>query len=558
VCEGLRKVEDMMTDLGVSVLAVSLKTPDAASISLSSASAPPAAGSEITPNSTSEEASKVNVTNEGNEIDTNMLLALTENLATRKGQDAEMNSDVNSSSSSSSDLIGEQNLNPKKVEVIWCHMVSGPPRTDFHSLSPPAVMPPHVNSLITNAYSWFSCLADEYFECTNGNYSIAAVDSMIGYCADNIFTSKRVFETYGGCLGQALLLMPAGYTNVDAEDANDVSNAALVFEHFGRAKPRSQSHSSAEARALKPEVSLVQVRDDPLRFMLLTNSPSHASFKLLGNRVPYRVFLLAMMNSREYRRTDSIFTNSREGSGGVMVEMSEILTSGAMCAASHMGGLAGVPFWTFLEQLAYEMSVPPLTRSETPALSIAHEDLFAARGPCHRFLDMIVPYMSPASQEWPEYVSNHYNVQEIKMTRRGDCFDIMCGARMSAEVKSQSKVLTAKRLTRIFSKIPENSLVHFVPVQSLLNSYITNSLSEGLNWDKLVEQNSKLTDAIVLAIDTSTCQYLEVPGLTDSSMKALGGCEAQRLIIFLCLDFEGKVTQRKKSYANVTFPPYSR
>ena len=142
-------------------------------------------------------------------------------------------------------------------------------------------------------------------------FAIEAVYSMMRHCSGIILGSKRVFETYGGCLGQALLFMAAGYK------INHDCSAALIHEYFGCSNSQNQTLTNIDAANWISEVSLPRVVDDPLLFMLLANSPYQASFLLNNVRDSYRHFLLAMMNSSEFCK---IFSISRTISKNQMME----------------------------------------------------------------------------------------------------------------------------------------------------------------------------------------------------------------------------------------------
>ena len=358
-----------------------------------------------------------------------------------------------------------------------------------------------------------------------------------------------------------MLHMATGYTT-NIGDPRYICNAALVHEHFGCSKPVNRLLTNQQAENWTSEVSFPRLLDDPLLFILLTNSEKQASFMLNTKRVPYRLFLLAMMNSNEYRRTNEIFKNNQQRTNDGM--HLEALTCGAVCAASHVCGLTGVPFWTFLEEFVYEMSIPPPMSSNpfAPSASIPkriRKGLFASGGPCDKFMKTIIPYMSPPNQQWPVYVDEHYNVDNLIRMKNSDGFDIKCGPDLSLEDKSQKRHLSSKQLKSMFKRVPEKSKVHIIPVESMQQTYFTKtSTSEGLNWESIVGEYKHLKDTIVLVIDTDTSMYVEVPGLTDASRQALGTRKARKVIIFLSLNFEEKMTKRIKYYANLTFPSHTK
>ena len=352
-----------------------------------------------------------------------------------------------------------------------------------------------------------------------------------------------------------MLFIAAGY------NINHDSSAALIHEYFGCSNSQDLTLTIGNAVYWTSAVSLPRVEDDPLLFMLLTNSPNQASFMLNNERVPYRLFLHAMRNS-EYYRSDMIFSNHQKRAKDGMLEA---LTCGAVCAASHMGGLAGVPFWTFLQELVYELSLPPPSAADnhmpmatTPqSIPVA---LFAPGQPCHRFMSVIIPYLSPPNQEWPEYVSSHFNVQRLERVKNICSYNIQCVSvgetGVSIEDKSQVRSCSSGELVEIFSKIPMKSSVHLVVVKTLQRSYFKKTFArEKLDWNAAVKKNSKLKNALVLVIDTNTSQCLEVPGLTDASLAALTG-DVDRLILFLGLDVDGRMTDREMDYNGIKFPAY--
>jgi hypothetical protein len=68
----------------------------------------------------------------------------------------------------------------------------------------------------------------------------------------------------------------------------------------------------------------------------------------------------------------------------------EALAAGAICSASHMGGVAGIDLKQFLEQLAYELSIPRVGVIDTPRkLSFDSHPDFNVGGLCCPFLRRI-------------------------------------------------------------------------------------------------------------------------------------------------------------------------
>jgi len=220
-----------------------------------------------------------------------------------------------------------------------------------------------------------------------------------------------------------------------------------------------------------------------------------------------------------------------------------------------MGGAEGIVLKQFLEQLAYELSIPSVDDIDTVrALPFDSCPLFSLGGLCSHFIDVFVPYLTPPNQKWPEYIQQkEFVLESMKRCKNKHRCDIKIGSLFRIECKDRTIVNSNEMKDEILKNA--KSYINLVIANNFQNSYFNASYG----WDTLLTTKGfkHLKGAICFALDVHTSEFIELKGLTDASLTSLTDSqtpEASRLILFLKIGDRNAVLYRLNAIQHIRFP----
>ena len=194
----------------------------------------------------------------------------------------------------------------------------------------------------------------------------------------------------------------------------------------------------------------------------------------------------------------------------------EALLAGAVCVASHDQGYSGLSVKDFLAQLLFELTSSHCNSTETSP-SADGFDSFDSLFPF--LVDISVPFLAPPNCEWPAFLNQlqsrnvHFGsfgrtVNSEKIDLKGDLFSSDGSTRcFSGECKDRDALKTGD-IRDILNRIPAESLLHIVAVQTIENQYFQQA--------KFNTVEKAIRDRCVYRLLTTT-GFEEISGLVDAS-----------------------------------------
>jgi hypothetical protein len=303
---------------------------------------------------------------------------------------------------------------------------------------------------------------------------------MIWKTAKKVISDKGIFRTFDGCLGQLRLFLYSSYRNAISEKIESAGvDPILIHKHFAVSLDAfDRDITIDEAGQWKAQAIFPDIQHDVLMYLILMGCPRQPCFmlnvetrndKLLTSalkRVPIRVFELAKNNARCVRQSAPGYQGPQAVNDGMKLEA---ITAGAICVASHMGGVGGILFLDFLKQLVYELSFPDEYTIDSPRdINFGYD--FATGGLCHSFCNIRIPFLSPPNQIWPKYLNliRGVLVGNMKRTLNKDGCDVRFD-NFTIECKDRADSIDSSELKKIIKKV--TSAVNVVVVNKLQKSY---------------------------------------------------------------------------------------
>ncbi|KUF81305.1 hypothetical protein AM587_10000226 [Phytophthora nicotianae] len=268
-------------------------------------------------------------------------------------------------------------------------------------------------------------------------------------------------------MGQLCLLLCISYRVLDDKVNTIDGHFARLLEHSPFAlQIDSQGQLWKDGSAWKFRCMLPLPEEDMLLHLTMTGGPSFRPFS-------ERLYMIMRRMIQPPVHCDNTEQRSNDGMG------LEALTAAAIVLASHAGGFGGVAFPTFLRELLFELGVyEPGMTLQLP------RDIKTAGGK-----NLIVPFLSPPNEKWPEWLLTDTSIRfdNFVRTRNKDCIDFRITSNLiSGECKDYSSVVKLDVMKKILSRIPEESTIHLVVVNTLQTEYFIAESS----WEAFVNEHN--------------------------------------------------------------------
>jgi len=279
------------------------------------------------------------------------------------------------------------------------------------------------------------------------------------------------FET-----GQLCLLLCTSYRVVD-DKVNTIDG------HFARLQEQTsfKLQLGTDGRLRKDNGAwecycvLPPPEEDMLLHLTMTGGPSFRPFDKRLHEVMSKIQPPVHCTNTEQRSNDGMRL--------------EALTAAAVVLASHAGGFGGVAFPTFLRELLFELGVR------------------AGAG------TLIVPFLSPLNENWPEWLLANRSTRfdNLVRARNEDGIDFRTSHLISGECKDYSSAVKLDVLKRILVRVPAESTIHLVVVNTLQTRYFTAESS----WEGFVREHHLQNVGVYRVSKGSTLR--EIGGMSNNS-----------------------------------------
>ncbi|KAG1697060.1 hypothetical protein DVH05_017445 [Phytophthora capsici] len=217
----------------------------------------------------------------------------------------------------------------------------------------------------------------------------------------------------------------------------------------------------------------------------------------------------------------------------------EELTTASIVLASHAGGFGGVSFPVFLGGLLYELGVNEQAKMVQLLQDVEHAGW-----------TRIVPFLSPPTAEWPEWMNdNSMRFGNLVRTRTYDRIELQARSNsISGGNEEKSSAVDVGVMKSILMCVPNEPMVHLVLMDTLrkrhvtgevaaeprIHVVVTNSLQtgcfpDGFSWETFVcEQRLQNVDFYRIS-EGSTLQ--EIEGMTNRSKTEV--VANKKLVLFI-------------------------
>jgi hypothetical protein len=273
-----------------------------------------------------------------------------------------------------------------------------------------------------------------------------------------------------------------------------------------------------------PFSSFVSAKWDPLLYLTLGGGKRNFPLPFVdwpsNSRMSTHQALILILKHHKISSGNTEVSLVNNGARKRDGDILEALSSVAMELASHRNGLAGINIVDFLLTLAEEL-LP------------THRDLSWDPDPNHQLsyflspscLQLIVPYLSPANDAWPDLLHSIDGCRVASMNRPPDRDELdleIPGWGITGECKNYQDALPLGKLCTILGKIPEASRVHLVFVSKIQGKYFT----EKDSWPTFYASQTLGSICILKAFVHG--EFLRMEPLFDGSTSI---CRAERVVI---------------------------
>jgi hypothetical protein len=179
----------------------------------------------------------------------------------------------------------------------------------------------------------------------------------------------------------------------------------------------------------------------------------------------------------------------------------EAITCACVCLASHFNGINGILLHQFLLHLGFNLQVTPSMDPENYTI----DNMFLL-DPYQKYH---IPYLSPSNCDWPEFVQQFGFFGNFSRTKNVDRIDMKAIIPesdwiISGECKDFGHNININVMIKILNRIPKMSLLHFVFVRNLQDSYFKKTSMETYKNPKIVLNVTKAKKRDYYKIDL-TC-----------------------------------------------------
>jgi hypothetical protein len=376
----------------------------------------------------------------------------------------------------------------------WCYIIGKFPAVNLSLLEMPADVSNWLQYILMNSRPLFAQLvASKMF------HGFKDFDTLMKDVFLHLVTVKKIYGNYHGKLGQLRLFQNAHYS---LENWGNFSTP-LIHSHFAQLYGPQKNFLLMNDGCIfdtgsiwKPCSAFPKVQDDILLYLIFMGGRDHSAFQLSGQQVPYSHFLREVIRDIDWCSNILDLSNAAQKSNDGM--FLESLLCSTVCVASHANGVKGISFNHFLVNLVYHLQIDKIDRSE---ITISNLEQMNA-------IDLIVPFLSPANQKWPDYLQiPGFNIGLLERTRNVDKIDLRSSCGLVGESKDYGSEINLQTMRQILKRVPEQAIVELVFTRKLQHSYF-NDPAKSFE-DEF--QGSHLLNMAFFKIDTSNPRTLLEP-----------------------------------------------
>ena len=338
------------------------------------------------------------------------------------------------------------------------------------------------------------------------------MDSMMPYLTDYLKSSKHASLDYDEYFfhGQVCLFLSTSYI---VPEENDVNNL-LIHRHYAnlvesdnfRLFIKDDLRSSPDATSKWiPNVKFPSLDKDILLYLSLLGGKNNYPIKYKESRVPFAC-AVNMLGESKVKHLN--FSNSSQSSNDGM-KMETILSS-SLVLASHYNGFSGISFEHMLRELLYELS--PSEKQHVPDMIVFPPEI-------KFFMDLVVPYLSPPNQSWPDYLTPlGLTLGNFKRTPNSSCIDMrVLNSFLTGECKDHNRPIDLPLMENILLRVPPESEIHLVLTNTIQKSYYTSSAGRSfkdfINRAKDHKVNLENCKIYEVVMNNKTAVLSEIDGL---------------------------------------------
>ncbi|TDH71653.1 hypothetical protein CCR75_007226 [Bremia lactucae] len=413
---------------------------------------------------------------------------------------------VSSTSGTARSLTSVSSGSRCPADYLWCIVHPLLPRTVIGS--DVQILPTVFQNIVSNSRPLFAEIAIQYIRENPWNVGINTanyLNALVGHLAPLLARRKQrrhhEFE-----IGQLCLLLCSSCRVEDGKlNLIDSHYACLdekrTFRLFLKANGNSYkadetTYNFEDRRSWKCRSVFPHPSSDVLLYLTLTGGLSYRPF----NHSLREVFLSVPSTTMYLHDTNEPMNEKQRF---------QVLVFAAVVLASHVDGLGGVAFPTFLGRLLYELGV------KSQDVKIDFPVGFETRG------NWVVPFLSPPNVKWPAWLLNdELKLDNFVQTANSETIDFRIDSGLiSGECNDEEQPLSLETIRKILSRVPAESKVHLVLTRGLQKEYFT---------------REETYAAFVREHNLATMDVYRVS--CDSTLEEIVGMENQELHKVQCMD----------------------
>jgi hypothetical protein len=340
----------------------------------------------------------------------------------------------------------------------WCFIFGRFPAVNLSLTELPLDAPEWLKSLLQNSRPLFTQLVSVIKQ------SSCDFDSVLKDVFLELIDIKKIFGNFYGKLGQLRLFQNARNSLPDWNN----QSTPLIHSHFAQLDGEEKNFILMNSGCVntvfgmwKPCSAFPKIQEDVLLYLLLMGGKDFSAFYSEDNKkVSYAYFYMSVKDNPECRDNILDFSNAVQRSNDGM--FLESLLSSTICAASHSNGLQGIGLNQFLLNLVFQLQIGKV---ESGQVSIAGLNQLDG-------INMIVPFLSPPNQDWPDFVRiPGANLGFLSRTRNSDNIDLWVSSGLAGESKDYGNEINLATMKHILRRVPEQARLEIVFTRKLQKSY---------------------------------------------------------------------------------------
>lgn len=408
-------------------------------------------------------------------------------------------------------------------DYVWCYFFTKLPQV-LTSTLPLSLGSPLLAALVSNSRPLFGVFVEDELK-SMPVYSNSELDNILTSVSCKIFCYKDIFREQYGRYGQVCLFLNSCYVNICLKPLNNDSlhtynkenSIPLVNEHLAKLVSEAEPlEISAFLRKPNGERFLTEsefppIHEDILLYFVLMGGKNWYPFKdRYGRRISYWEAIGDLLRCRQENSVHIRFTNNRYVRNEMVYEAT---LACVVCAVSHYGGIGGIPFPNFLEEIIREISGDVF-------FNLDFESCF--QGKLSFLKEFRVPFLSPPNIPWPQWL--YGIVEDIHLGNlqkpQGNQLDLYTDCGITGECKYELPSLITDTMYEILLRIPTDSVAHFVLTDFPQKISFRETLS------KAVTANPILNSCIFRRVDVKN-------GVTK--VRGMSNCKNPKCAVFFVL-----------------------